>query len=97
MARLKGRFINGEWVYYDPREGLEERVKQPVGVMVFGDIIDPTVHHGTGRVFDSRSKFKNETKALGLREGTATRDTRKSEYNSKEAVLKEWNRYEWKN
>jgi hypothetical protein len=33
---------------------------------VISDSMEPTKHHGTGRVHDSKSKFRGDTKALGM-------------------------------
>lgn len=35
---------------------------------VISDTMQPTKHHGTGRVIDSKSKFRSDTKASGCYE-----------------------------
>ena len=36
------------------------------GPYVISDHMDPLKHHASGKVFDSKSEFRKETKALGM-------------------------------
>lgn len=96
MSKYRGRLIDGKWVWTDLSK--VDNSSKPVGIMVKGDNIDPTIHHGSGKIFDSRSKFEAETKRLGLaRAGESYQPKRPTEWGNKEAILKEWNKQEWKN
>ena len=35
-------------------------------VYVIGDVMEPTKHMGTGKVYDSKSKFRADTRAMGF-------------------------------
>ncbi len=48
---------------------VEKHLATPAGVktpFVMTDSMDPTVHPSNGKVYDSKSRFRQETKARGL-------------------------------
>ena len=55
-------FRNGKLV---PKWSAEPRYPNQSAPFVISDNMDPLKHHGTGRIIDSKAKFRAETRAIG--------------------------------
>lgn len=64
MARSTFVIRNGRMV--DKRQAAPLNMSTDPRVYVIGDVMDPAKHPGSGKVYDSKARFRADTRAMGF-------------------------------
>lgn len=64
MARATYVFRNGRMV--DKRHAAPLNISTDPRVYVIGDVMAPAKHPGSGKVYDSKARFRADTRAMGF-------------------------------